>query len=50
MVQQDPKKTKGSHQRFDSADNTSRQKAVVQDQMRRKHVEQQFTMTDNNLE
>lgn len=43
-------KTSGGHQRYESADNTARQQAMVQDQMRRKNVEQQFTMTDNNLE
>jgi len=30
---------KNNHQRYESADNTSRQQAIVQDQIRRQHVE-----------
>lgn len=39
-----------SHQRFESADNKQKHQAVIQDQMRRQKLDQQFTMTDGNLE
>ena len=35
----DSRKIKGSHQRYESADNTSKQQAMVQDQMRRQQIE-----------